>query len=87
MSTDTFSRQEDPSIPARECKQRRLASLDEVSETGIAVVVTKRGRPVARVVPISSAKDELKGGVHALTEDEEDLFSAGGAWRSSRREP
>jgi prevent-host-death family protein len=40
-------------IPAGEFKAKCLALLDEVEETGRSVVVTKRGRPVARVSPFN----------------------------------
>ncbi len=43
-------------IPAGEFKNGCLALLDEVARTGIPVVVTKRGRPVARVVPVKEPK-------------------------------
>jgi prevent-host-death family protein len=39
-------------IPAGEFKAKCLALLDEVAQTGHSVVVTKRGRPVARVSPV-----------------------------------
>jgi prevent-host-death family protein len=51
-------------IPAGEFKAKCLALLDEVAETGRTVVVTKRGRPVARVSPIKvSAPRPLLGSV------------------------
>jgi prevent-host-death family protein len=40
------------SIAAGAFKSRCLALLDEVARTGRGLVVTKRGRPVARVVPL-----------------------------------
>jgi prevent-host-death family protein len=40
------------SIPAGEFKARCLALLDRVAETGEELVVTKRGRPVARLLPV-----------------------------------
>jgi prevent-host-death family protein len=43
---------ESRSIAAGQFKARCLALLDEVQETGLPLVVTKRGRPVARLVPI-----------------------------------
>lgn len=49
-------------IPASEFKARCLALLDEVSETGAELVVTKRGRPVARVLPMEEPKP-LEGSV------------------------
>lgn len=42
-------------IPAGQFKARCLALLDRVARTGEEVVVTKRGKPVARVVPIKPA--------------------------------
>lgn len=63
-------------VPAGKFEERCLALLDQVSETGISIVVTKRGRPVARVVPIDSSPRSLAGSVRLLTTDEEDLFTA-----------
>ena len=40
-------------IPAGRFKAECLALLDRVAETGESWVVTKRGRPVAEVVPVS----------------------------------
>jgi len=42
-------------VPAGEFKARCLQLMDEVEETGREVVITKRGRPVARLVPIAEA--------------------------------
>lgn len=39
-------------IPASRFKAQCLALLDEVAARGETLVVTKRGKPVARVVPI-----------------------------------
>ncbi len=41
-------------IPAGEFKSRCLALLDDVAQTGRVLIVTKRGRPVAKVVPIDN---------------------------------
>ncbi len=38
-------------IPAGEFKARCLALLDEVKETGEEIIITKRGKPVARILP------------------------------------
>ena len=65
------------SIPAGEFKQRCLALLDQVAESGVPLTVTKRGRPVARIVPIGEPEPPLKGSVRILTDREEDLFSTG----------
>jgi prevent-host-death family protein len=44
-------------------KSRCLKLLDQVSATGETIVVTKRGRPVARVVPMPRAGGSLRGSV------------------------
>ncbi len=50
------------SVPAVVFKAKCLALLDEVANTRQPLVVTKRGRPVARVVPMSApAMPSLKG--------------------------
>lgn len=50
-------------VPAGRFKAECLALLDRVEQTGEPVVVTKRGRPVAEVVPIRAKKLTLKGSV------------------------
>ena len=42
-------------IPAGTFKNTCLALLDEVAESGVEYVVTKRGKPVARVSPLRDA--------------------------------
>ena len=49
-------------IPAGEFKARCLALLDDVAETGDEITVTKRGRPVAKVVPMERPRS-LKGSI------------------------
>jgi len=49
-------------LPAGQFKAKCLALLDEVAQTGQELVVTKRGKPVAKVVPIRPPKD-LRGSV------------------------
>ncbi len=45
-------------------KAECLAVLDRVAATGETVIVTKRGRPVAEVVPVSRmAGEPLRGSV------------------------
>jgi prevent-host-death family protein len=51
-------------IPAGEFKAKCLAILDEVQESGQAVTVTKRGKPVAKIVPaIPENPISLRGSV------------------------
>ncbi|HZF09161.1 MAG TPA: type II toxin-antitoxin system Phd/YefM family antitoxin [Thermoanaerobaculia bacterium] len=49
-------------IPAGELKAKCLALLDEVAETGETLVVTKRGKPVARILPFEETRP-LRGSI------------------------
>lgn len=55
-------------ITATRFKAECLGILDAVAATGEPVVVTKRGRPVARVV--SAAEPDLLGSVTFLSGDD-----------------
>ena len=57
-------------ISASQFKARCLALLDEVAEGGGELVVTKRGRPVAKVVPVDDDVS-LRGSVTYNVSDEE----------------
>jgi prevent-host-death family protein len=57
-------------ISATQFKARCLALLDEVADTGESIVVTKYGKPVARVEP-AGPPPSLKGSVTFLVSDEE----------------
>ena len=51
-------------VPAGEFKARCLALLDRVASTGEPLVVTKRGRPVAKLVPVErEGRSNLAGSV------------------------
>jgi prevent-host-death family protein len=42
-------------------KARCLAVMDDVQATGEPVIVTKRGKPVVKVIPIKPEKDNIFG--------------------------
>ena len=52
-------------IAAGEFKAKCLALLDEVAESGTSMIVTKRGKPVARLVPVKQGRGRksLKGSI------------------------
>lgn len=66
-------------IQASHFKATCLALLDEVAETRREIIVTKHGRPVAKLVPIDDASS-LEGSVTVNVDDEELLFSTGETW-------
>ena len=48
-------------IPAGKFKANCLAIMDEVQSKREAVIITKRGKPVAKLVPVTSDEDEIFG--------------------------
>lgn len=70
-------------IMASKFKEQCLALIDQVASTRISVLVTKRGRPVARLVPLEEPTSRpTMGSVKLLEEDERSYFSTGEAWES-----
>jgi prevent-host-death family protein len=68
-------------VAASAFKAQCLALLDQVAESKVSLIITKRGRVVARVVPAhDNDRKPLEGSVTFLTERDEDLFSTGEAW-------
>lgn len=57
-------------IPASRFKAQCLALLDDVAARGETLLVTKRGKPVARVVPIEPPPS-LRGTVTYFVSDDE----------------
>jgi prevent-host-death family protein len=57
-------------VSASQFKAQCLAMLDEVAATGEEIVVTKRGRAVARVSP-ATQPESLRGSVIFNVSDEE----------------
>ena len=45
---------EQQTIAAGEFKQKCLALIDEVAATGAPIVISKHGKPVARLMPLES---------------------------------
>ncbi len=71
-------------ISAGDFKARCLALLDEVAETRLPLIVTKRGKPVARLVPMTNEPPtDLLRSVRYASED--DLLSpVGEGWDAER---
>lgn len=67
-------------MAAGEFKAKCLAVMDEVNQTGRPLVVTKRGEPVIKVVPIRDGKkkkDDFFGrleGIMKIVGDPDDLM-------------
>ena len=48
-------------MPAGEFKAQCLAVMDKVQRTGESVLITKHGKPVAKLVPAPGAPDDIFG--------------------------
>jgi prevent-host-death family protein len=66
-------------ITATQFKARCLRLLDEVAETGEALVITKHGRPVARLEP-PLRPDDLRESVKINMSDQELIYFSMGPW-------
>jgi len=67
-------------IPAGVFKARCLGLLDEVEQQRKEIVITKRGRPVARLVPVSDQPAVVFGRLKRSGRIVGDIFSTGDAW-------
>jgi prevent-host-death family protein len=66
-------------INVSEFRQQCLTLIENVPAE--AIVITKRGRPVARLIPVNPSPAELIGSVPGLVYDnDDDLFSTGVKW-------
>jgi prevent-host-death family protein len=48
-------------LPISEFKAKCLRLIDDVETKGDRIVITKRGRPVARIEPVAPEKRPLRG--------------------------
>ena len=69
-------------IPAGEFKQKCLALIDQVAATGSAIVISKYGKPVARLMPLEEPEqteqrilDALRSGSGGMLVDEETFLA------------
>ena len=67
-------------ISAAKIKEQCLRLLDEVDEEGI--VITKRGKPVARLVAVEAGMASLKGKYRDQIAVLGDILSSDGDWRA-----
>ena len=61
-------------VPAGEFKAKCLQLIDEVAATGESLTITKRGRPVARVVALPG-KTSLFGAMAGTVLKQQDLVA------------
>jgi prevent-host-death family protein len=67
-------------IPAAKFKEQCLALLDRVGPEGL--VITKRGRPVARLLPVQNSSAALIGSLRERVAIHGDILSTGLKWNA-----
>ncbi len=67
-------------IGAAQFKEKCLALLDSVGPEGI--VITKHGKPVAKLIPILSESRELLGALQGRLRINGDVLSTGVSWNA-----
>ncbi len=73
-------------IPAGQFKAHCLSLIDQVSRTHQVIIITKRGKPVARLVPLEEEKPRSLFGCFAgHVQEEGDIVSpTGEEWGAER---
>ena len=70
-------------IAAGEFKARCLALMEDVRSTREPLVITKRGKPVAKLVPADEDKDDFIGRLEGVFRVVGDIESPIDGWESS----
>ncbi len=65
-------------IGAAKFKEQCLAILDDLDDEG--VIISKRGKPVARLIPIRASSSDLIGALKDRVTVKGDLLSTGIEW-------
>ena len=72
-------------VPAAQFKARCLSLLDRVGPEGI--IITKHGRPVAKLVPIATESGALIGSLKGKLAIKGNILSTGVKWDAQSRHP
>jgi antitoxin (DNA-binding transcriptional repressor) of toxin-antitoxin stability system len=66
-------------IPISEVSERLLSLVDDLPRDG--VIITREGKPVARLMPVRTATANLIGSLRGIVSDPaDDLLSTGVRW-------
>jgi len=69
-------------IPAAKFKEQCLSLLDQVDKDGI--VITKRGKPVAKLIPLGTDSGSLIGSLKGKIKIKGNILSTGVRWNAER---
>ena len=69
-------------VPAAKFKEQCLSLIDRVDKDGI--IITKRGKPVAKLIPLGGDSASLIGSLKDKIQIKGDILSTGVAWNAER---
>ena len=69
-------------ISAAKFKEQCLALIDQVDRDGI--VITKRGKPVAKLIPLATDSASLIGSLKHKIKIKGNILSTGARWNAER---
>jgi prevent-host-death family protein len=69
-------------VSAAKFKEQCLGLIDRVDRDGI--VITKRGKPVAKLIPLGTDSASLIGSLRGKIKIKGDILSTGVRWRAQR---
>ena len=69
-------------VPAAKFKEQCLSLIDRVDPDGI--IITKRGKPVAKLIPLGGDSASLIGSLKGKIQIKGDILSTGVAWNAER---
>jgi prevent-host-death family protein len=75
------------SLPISEFKAKCLRLLEDLSHKGISIIVTKRGRPIAKVMPVSTSRKPFLGSGAGTLRIKGDIvhFDTSDEWEANKR--
>ena len=62
-------------VKASEFKAKCLSLMDEVAENAEAIIITKNGKPVSKLVPYYQKPETLFGLHHSIVKSHDDLIA------------
>ena len=67
-------------VTASEFKAKCLRMLDEIAEHGDTLIITKRGKPIAKIEPFASAGKRLRGSWKGIVKIKGDIVNFRDDW-------
>ena len=81
MSNGSQESDQEPRVAVSVLKARALGLVEQVHRTGVPLLVTKRGRPIVRLVPVEPPAS-LRGSVRFLVSEADLLAPIDEPWEA-----